>query len=120
MAPAPCMHVPGLVGEDHLARMRMLGLAGEGGIALAPVRVADGERTAEPVSVDNRYRHCVGERNRITEVHERMNRGQCAFLPVAPQQRLGSAPVLRWLEPHASEGAPPRADLRELSLGGTG
>ena len=116
--PAAGVGLPGLVGEDHLARHRMLGVPGEGQVLLVAGRVADLERAGDRHEVQDGHRDGEGQRDRVAQVHQGMQPGQAPVLAEPAQQRLRGAAVLGRLQAHGREGAPPGLDLRQFALRG--
>jgi hypothetical protein len=108
------VRLPGLVGEDHLAGRGVLDLAAEREIVLVAGRVPHLERPGDLVRVEDGDRDGEGQRDRVAQVDQRVQRRQATFLAEPAEQRLGRAAVLGRLQAHPGEGAPPRLDLGEL------
>jgi hypothetical protein len=120
VGPAAGVRLPGLVGEDDLARGRMLDIASEGQVGLVSGRVPDLERAGDLGDVQHGHRDGEGQRDRVAQVDQGVQRGQAPFLAEAAQQRLRGAAVLGGLEPHPGKGPPPGLDLGQLALGSPG
>ena len=97
----------GAVGEDHLVGGRVLHLARERQVRLVARRVTHLKITGELGDVENGNRDGAGNRDGVARVDERMKPRQAPLGAESAQQRLRSAAVLGWLEPHPGEGAPP-------------
>ena len=95
------------VGENHLTRFRVLGLARECQIGLVAGGVPDREIAVDLRKVEHRDRNREGERDRVAQIDQRMDPRQRIFLAKTPQQRFRGAAVLRRLQPHARENAAP-------------
>jgi DNA-binding CsgD family transcriptional regulator len=78
--PATGMGLPGLVGEDHLAGRGVLDVPGEGQVLLLAGRVADLERAGDLRSVQDGDRDGVGQRDRVAQVDQGMQRRQAPLL----------------------------------------
>ncbi|MHC2524686.1 hypothetical protein ACVIEM_001771 [Rhizobium leguminosarum] len=102
--------------KDHFVRLGMFDFAAKGQIGLVTPSPTNLEIAHDLFSVEDGDRNGEGERNRIAEIDERMQARQRMFLAEAAQQRLGSAAILRRLQPHAGKAAPPGLDFREFAF----
>jgi hypothetical protein len=114
VGPAAGVRLPGLVGEDHLAGGGVLDLAAEREVVLVAGRVPHLERPGDLVRVEDGDRDGEGQRDRVAQVDQRVQRRQAALGTEPAQQRFGRAAVLGRLQAHPGEGAPPGLDFGKL------
>jgi hypothetical protein len=98
----------------------VLYLAGESQVGLRTGRVTHLGVTGDLGAVEHRHGDREGERDRVAEIDQRMDARERLLLAVAAQQRFGGAAILRGLQAHLGEGAPPGLDFGELVLGAGG
>jgi hypothetical protein len=94
----------------------MLDLAGEWQVRLGASRVPHLGVAGDLGAIEHRHRDRKGERDRVTEIDERMDPREEALFAVAAQQRFRRATVLSRPEAHSGEGPPPGLDLGQLAF----